>query len=266
MARSDNPGCLGFLFGTGEKKSRRKKSDRRSSSEETEISYPYKVTKRFLSPAEHSFYLVIQKVLGEQYMICPQVSLSAVFWINDQKAYYSAFNRISRKRVDFIVCDALTMKILFGIELDDSSHKRVDRMERDDFVNNVFEAAGLPLIHVRVRDSCSTAELKTIFDRVLGLEEIEKPESPKIQEEPESPFLADVGVRMIEQREQIEEQPPVEEQQPFVEQEPVKDQRNFCPNCGAPFRIRESVAGPNQGRKFYVCSRYPDCNTKFLVE
>ena len=234
MAKNENPGCFGFLFGSN-KNEKRSRSTRESSYESDDISYPYRTNRRFLTPAEHSFFLVTQKVLGEQYMVCPQVSLSALFWINDPSSFGAAFNRIARKRVDFVVCDALTMKILFGVELDDSSHKRAARMERDEFVNNVFQAADLPLIHVRVKESYSTAELKNLFDKALGREEVVV-----------DPFLPEVGVRPVEPS--------------------VINRREICPNCGSPFKMRESIAGPNKGRMFYVCSRYPDCKTKFLVE
>lgn len=51
------------------------------------------------------------------------------------------------------------MKPLVGIELDDSSHDRADRQERDEFVNEVFQAAGLPLIHIPVQREYNTREL-----------------------------------------------------------------------------------------------------------
>jgi hypothetical protein len=40
------------------------------------------------------------------------------------------------------------MKPVCGIELDDSSHARQDRVIRDDFVNQVFKNAGLPLNNI----------------------------------------------------------------------------------------------------------------------
>lgn len=234
MERKNNPGCLGFLFPNRRRERREPLLDETEQAPEV-VTFPYRVTKRIMSPAEQSFYHVIHKVLGDDYMVCPQVSLSAVFWISDHAAYTTAFNRIARKRVDFIVCDALTTKTLFGIELDDSSHNRADRAERDEFIDNVFRAAGLPLVHFAAKETYNTADLKRVFDRILAARNADA-----------SPFLPEVGVRSAE--------------------EPAIPRHEICPNCGSPFRIRESVSGPNRGRKFYVCSRYPECNTKFLVE
>lgn len=33
-----------------------------------------------------------------------------------------------------------------------------------------------------------------------------------------------------------------------------------CPKCGSPMVLRTAKRGINAGRKFYGCSRYPQCN------
>jgi hypothetical protein len=242
MASNKKPGFLWILF--GKKRSRQldysvthDPDEEKEFTDQNNFTYPYKVNNRFLTTAEHSFYLVAQKVLGDSVSVCPQAPLSAVFNVTDRQASYTAFNRIARKRVDFIVCDAVTMKILFGIELDDSSHERAERIVRDDFVNRVFEAASLPLVHINTRQAYNTNELKSLFAQALGL-----------KTEETSPFLPEVGVREI----QPEPEPP--------------QNYEVCPTCGAPFSVRKSIAGPNVGRRFYVCSRYPKCKTSILIE
>ena len=51
------------------------------------------------------------------------------------------------------------MQPALAIELDDSSHNRKDRIERDLFVDQVFKTAGLPLIHVKVVQTYDVDEL-----------------------------------------------------------------------------------------------------------
>jgi hypothetical protein len=53
------------------------------------------------------------------------------------------------------------MKPRCGVELDDSSHARPDRQERDVFVDEVFEVAGLPLLRVPAKSAYSPAALLT---------------------------------------------------------------------------------------------------------
>lgn len=58
---------------------------------------------------------------------------------------------------------------LAGVELDDSSHERADRKARDAFVDDVFRASNLPLLHVPVKASYSPIELRqTVADLLKG--------------------------------------------------------------------------------------------------
>ena len=68
------------------------------------------------------------------------------------------------------------MQPLVGIELDDKSHQRKDRQERDAFVNSVFEAANLPLLHVPVQRAYKVAELKSQLTPYL--EPVQKTQAP----------------------------------------------------------------------------------------
>lgn len=243
MTREDNPGCFSLFFG-------KKRSNENDISvdhypaDKQERNYKYYVNSRFLTPAEHSFYLVALKVLGDEYMLCPQVNMAAVFRVLNKDHYISAFHRISQKRVDFIVCDAVTMKIMFGIELDDSSHKRKNRMERDEFVEKVFESALLPLLRINVREAYSTNELRKKFNEVL-----------EIEDNSESSVIA--NNYSASQKQSVAPVPVLE-----AELRPPTQ----CPNCGSMFNIRVSTAGPNVGKKFYVCNRYPECKTSIRIE
>jgi len=39
-----------------------------------------------------------------------------------------------------------------------------------------------------------------------------------------------------------------------------------CPKCGSPMILRTAKRGPNAGKKFYGCSRYPKCKETIPVE
>jgi hypothetical protein len=254
MTANDNPGCLAGLFGRRPPR-REEVSVEYAPPEKEEITFPYRINKRFLSNAEHSFYLVAKQALGDDYVLCPQVSMAGIFWIPYEKGYQTALNRIHRKRIDFVVCDARTMKLQFAIELDDSSHEQDDRIERDEFVDQVFRSAGLPLIRIRARDAYNILDLKTLFYKVLPPKGAEKPPVPINRDE--APFLPEIGVRDVPR-------PPEPVVKP-VESQPV-NAYDFCPNCGSPMKVRKSIAGPNVDHEFYVCSRYPECKTYLRVE
>jgi hypothetical protein len=92
---------------------------------------------------------VLKQIYGERYTIFAKVSLKDIFFVSRPDKNMSYYNKIDRKHVDFLLYDLESNKPVLGIELDDKSHSRSDRKERDIFVNQIFEAAGLPLARVK---------------------------------------------------------------------------------------------------------------------
>ena len=136
---SENTGCLGFFF---------KKVVSPAEPAQGKVTFPYGLREDFLSPAELSFFRVLKSELPVEWHLVAKVRLADLFFVKQPHRNQAARNRIDRKHVDFVICEALVMKPLLGIELDDSSHEREDRVERDALVDQVFQAAGLPLLHV----------------------------------------------------------------------------------------------------------------------
>lgn len=62
--------------------------------------------------------------------------------------YKTYFYKIQAKHVDFVLCDE-KLVTRYIIELDDSSHEKQDRRERDAFVDEVVKSVGYQIIHVR---------------------------------------------------------------------------------------------------------------------
>jgi hypothetical protein len=107
---------------------------------------PYHQRDDFLSAAKLSFYRVLANGLNDSFVICPKVNLADIFFVTRPNENRSHKNRIDRKHVDFLRCDPTTMKPVLDVEVDDSSHARRDRQDRDQFVDQVFDAACLPLL------------------------------------------------------------------------------------------------------------------------
>lgn len=116
---------------------------------------PYRRRDDFLTAAELSFYRVLMLGLDGSHLVCPKVNLADIFFVARPNENQSYRNKIDRKHVDFLLLDPTTMKPIIGVELDDASHARRDRQDRDEFVDQVFEAAGLPLLRVRAAASYS---------------------------------------------------------------------------------------------------------------
>lgn len=176
---TDKPGCLAVLVGLF-----------RAGARVEEVSeakvLPYRLRDDFLSRAERSFLGVLHSVTRDTYVICPKVNLADIFFVarpNENQVYR---NKIDRKHIDFLLCDPATMRPRIGIELDDSSHQRIERQVRDEFVGQVFEAGGLPLLRFPVRTGYNPAEIK---ERLGELDRADAP-SPR----PVSPTEGDVPI------------------------------------------------------------------------
>jgi hypothetical protein len=129
---------------------------------------PFKIRDDFLSPAEVSFYRVLKTMSGDSLIVCPKVSLNDIFYVSHPEKNYAYRNRIDRKHVDFLLLKAATLEPILAVELDDSSHKQPERVKRDELVDRVFSAAGLPLVRIPVRRSYDTRELAETFKKVMS--------------------------------------------------------------------------------------------------
>jgi hypothetical protein len=136
-----------------------------------EPEFPYRLRDDLLTAAELNFYRVLQAAVSNWAVLLVKINLGDLFYAStgDYGQNMAYRNRIARKHVDFLLCDPETMRPLVGIELDDSSHNRPDRRERDAFVDTVFASAKLPLVHVPVSRSYPTGRLREFLRQKAGI-------------------------------------------------------------------------------------------------
>ena|ERR1043166_6558187 len=130
----------------------------------------YEAVSALLSPAERSFFGVLQQALSPAYQIFAKVRLADILQPNADiglSRWQSAFNRITRKHIDFVLCDPASLRIVAVIELDDSTHRRLDRRTRDTFVDSALAEAGIPILRVSARQSYSPAQLRQQLESLL---------------------------------------------------------------------------------------------------
>ncbi len=179
----------------------------------------------FFSSAERSFFGVLEQIVDlEKYRIFAKVRLADVFYVRKglgKSERTTAQNKINHKHIDFILYTADTIQPVCAIELDDSSHSTRNRIERDDFVDQAFKSAELPLLRIPVAHTYNPHKL------------VEKL----------SPFM------------QISYGASTEPPLPEVE----ADKTPFCPKCSAKMVVRKVKHGRNQGQTFWGCPNYPNC-------
>lgn len=129
------------------------------------------------SPAEQAFHAVLQQAIdNDTYQINGKTRLADVIQVDKQAwgpHWQAQFNRISSKHVDFVLLEKSTSRILGVIELDDSSHKRPDRQQRDRFVDRALERAGIPILHYPCRRNYSASELEEALDERFALKSMD---------------------------------------------------------------------------------------------
>jgi|JI10StandDraft_1071094.scaffolds.fasta_scaffold940295_2 hypothetical protein len=108
------------------------------------------VAKPLLTLSEAKFHKYLEMVSQGRCRILIKPRLADVF--QHEKGDLAGFNKISQKHVDFIICRNDDWTPMLAIELDDDSHQKRDRQNRDMFVNALFASTGIPLLRIDVRE------------------------------------------------------------------------------------------------------------------
>ncbi len=139
-----------------------------------ESHFPYEPQEVIFSSAERSFFGVLVQAVGEDAVVLGKVRIADVMKPRkglNRSDWQKAFNRISAKHFDYVVCTPDTLSVIAVVELDDRSHAKKKRMERDQFVESACSAAGITLHRVKARAAYNVVSLKElIFPPVPAVE------------------------------------------------------------------------------------------------
>ncbi|MFN3652643.1 MAG: DUF2726 domain-containing protein [Armatimonadota bacterium] len=191
----------------------------------------YRVRDDFLSRAEASFFHVLRLVVADRFVICPKVRLADLFFVTRPHENRGAANRIASKHVDFVLLDPASLKPVAALELDDSSHQKARAAERDEFKDQVFASAGLPLIRVPAQRAYDVQQVSALLATAL----------------PTLSAAAPIARSEVPATEPAPPGPPT------------------CPNCSVPMTLRNATRGANAGGEFWGCPNYPKCRSVLPV-
>ena len=120
--------------------------------------YPYRA-RPILTKREYKFYMLLRKETDKRdLLICLKVGVKDLLEVTDSKHYMKYFHKIAQKHIDFVICDR-SLRVIFALELDDSSHDTKEAKKRDDFKDRAFKAARIPLKRIRDFDEREVKEL-----------------------------------------------------------------------------------------------------------
>jgi hypothetical protein len=180
---------------------------------------PYRLRENFLSTPELALLRALQQMAGQHYMICPKVALNDIFYIVRPNENVHFFNKIFRKHVDFLLCEASTFKPAIGVELVRPVSRNETR-DSDQFMEDLFLSAGLPLVHVPSSERYAETDLVELFQ--LAITKVKKT----------GPLRATSK----------------------------SDSVPMCPVCGKMMVLRIRRDGFGSGKKYYGCMDSPKCS------
>lgn len=215
----------------------------------------YEPRRALFSAAERSFLGVLEQAVAGHFRIMGKVRLGDL--IQPAKGLSrsqrtGAWNRIHQKHVDFVLCHPDTLDVAGVVELDDVSHRRKDRSERDAFVDNALSMAGIPIVHFAARKGYSVQEITVKLEQVFSRRaEVEAVKSTGVVSENNPPLERSVAP---------DEDMTTEVLFAEIPPDPVSGQVvPFCTVCNSPMVKRQAKKGPHAGKYFWACSAFPKC-------
>lgn len=124
----------------------------------------YKEKQFLLTPTELDFFNVLKKSVVNNETVFAKVRQADIVEVvqkSKNSGFWKAFNRISQRHVDFVLCDSKTSQPLIIIELNDKSHQKQDRMKRDMELRETINDTNIKLVEIPASSSYAVNEIQT---------------------------------------------------------------------------------------------------------
>jgi hypothetical protein len=129
---------------------------------------PYLARGQLVTKSELKFYKSLSKAVQDDFQIFAMVRIADLLRVEKGNKHRRKWlNKILAKHIDFVLCDPGSLKPIVCLELDDVSHQRPDRIERDKFVNLAFKSAQLPLLRIPTQTEYKSQEIRELIESVL---------------------------------------------------------------------------------------------------
>ena len=127
------------------------------------------VVDSLLTPAEKIFYEQLDLVIDGRLQILCKVRLADLIEVESRQPEERnrVFRRIASKHIDFVLAEPGTLAPMLAIELDDSSHERADRRERDEYLEELFETVKFPLLRIKASATYNRRALVDALEQAL---------------------------------------------------------------------------------------------------
>ena len=190
--------------------------------------FEYRKLDALFTPAERSFLGILKLAVNDETEVFGKVRVADVILPKkgqQRREWQIAFNKISSKHFDFLVCNKTDLSVICAIELNDKSHNSKKRQKRDRFLEAACDSASLTLIQIPAKASYQVTEIKDII-------------SARIENQSES-----TTARIKKTISQNEEQ----------------QNTKHCPKCSSELVLKVAKKGNNIGKEFLACNAFPKC-------
>lgn len=113
---------------------------------------PY-IRKNLLTKNEWTFYKELKPIADKMnYTILCKTRIADLVEVESgltKSEWQTAFNKINKKHIDFILSNPDNLYPILLIELDDSSHEQEKVKARDEFVERIYQKTGYKLLRVK---------------------------------------------------------------------------------------------------------------------
>ena len=132
--------------------------------------YKYYAKSYVMTSRENECFKILNEVFSSKWFVIPQVHLSALldYRVKGQN-WNAAFRHINGKSVDFVLIGKESFKVICAIEIDDSTHNKPERKERDVEIERIFNQARIPLARISKFESMTKPELAKAITDVINV-------------------------------------------------------------------------------------------------
>lgn len=133
--------------------------------------FPYVRRVAMFSPAERSFFRLLDLGLGKDYRIFSKVRVADVLLVpkgGDKEQRMRAYIRIASKHFDYVLCYHTDLRPICAIELTDFGNSGEEGRKRHAFVTRACRVANFPLVTFDAQRSYSPAAIRQQVLNVLG--------------------------------------------------------------------------------------------------
>ena len=132
--------------------------------------YKYYAKSYVMTSRENECFKILNEIFSSKWFVVPQVHLSALldYRVKGQN-WNAAFRHINGKSVDFVLIGKESYKVICAIELDDSTHNKPERKERDVEIERIFNQARIPLARISKFESMTKPDLAKVITDVINI-------------------------------------------------------------------------------------------------